>query len=69
MSAETFAIIGALAFATSAFVLRRAVLNVPDTMAGVVVSTSIGLPFFCLFLLLLDRLKALSAYHGKATPG
>ena len=50
MNAETFAIIGALAFAAATLTLRRAVLNAPDATVGAVVTTSIGLPFFMLVL-------------------
>ncbi|MFC1979426.1 DMT family transporter [Chloroflexota bacterium] len=59
MSAETIAILGALAFATSVFVLRRAVLNVSDATVGVVVSVAIGLPFFILILVSLGQVKSI----------
>ncbi len=57
MSAETFAIIGALAFATGTFILRRAVLNAPDTTAPVVISTSTGLFYFILVLVVIGQVK------------
>ncbi|MFC1938522.1 DMT family transporter [Chloroflexota bacterium] len=59
MSAETFTIIGAVAVAASIFVLRRAVNNMADATAGVVVSVAIGLPFFMLVLVALGQVKSI----------
>ncbi|MFC1980224.1 EamA family transporter [Chloroflexota bacterium] len=58
MSAETFAILGALALAMALFVLRRAVLNVSDSTVGVVVSTSMAMPFFMLVLVALGQVRS-----------
>ncbi len=59
MSAETLAIITAFTFATSIFVLRRAVLNVSDATVGAVITVAIGLPFFLLVLVALGQVKSI----------
>ncbi len=59
MNAETFAIIGAFAFATGTFTLRRAVLNVPNATVGAVVSTLMGLLFFILVLVTVGQVKSI----------
>ncbi len=61
MSAETLAIINAFAFATSTFILRRAVLNVPDAPVGTVVSASIGLPVFMLVIVALGQVNSIAS--------
>ncbi len=51
MSAETFAIIGALSFAFGNVVTRRAVIKVFDTVVGLLISLPVGLLFFTLVLI------------------
>ncbi len=59
MSVETLVIIGALAYATSTFVLRRAVLNAPDVTVGAVITVAIGLLFFMPVIVALGQVKSI----------
>ncbi len=51
MSAEVFAIIGALAFAVNSIFTRRAVIKVVDAAIGVLITVPMGVPFFMLILI------------------
>ena len=66
MSAETFAIIGAFAFATSTFILRRAVLNASDATVGVVLTVAMGMPFFMLVLVALGQVKSVASLSWQS---
>lgn len=66
MSAETFAIISALSFASGTFVLRRAVLNVRDATAGVLVSLLIGLPLFIIVLIIIGQVNSIANFSWQS---
>ncbi len=50
MSAGALAVLAALTFSFYGIISRRAVINLPDTMAGVLISVPISVPFFLLIL-------------------
>ncbi len=73
MTGPIFAILGALAFAFSNTVTRRAVIN-SDVMTGVLISIAMTLPFFLVVLFVLDQMGSilnftLDAYIWLAVAG
>ncbi len=65
MNVETFAILGALAFALSAIAQRRAVIKVPNAATGVLISVPISAPFFLIILAATGQISSIASFSWQ----
>ncbi len=65
MSAEAFAIIGALSFAFGNIVTRRAVTKVLDAAVGVLITVPISVPFFLLILIATGQIGSVVSFSWQ----
>ena len=66
MTAGAFAILGALSIALNGVIVRRAVLEVMNAAAGVIISVPIGLPLFLIILIATGQIGQLAEFSWQS---